>query len=106
MNHCKRNPNWFPFIANIYSRIHSFLICILPYPNRLYMVKMLLRLILLSIFFLVLSYLWQQVSSWGTITPSEYIVSDNITFLHLQSEVEKETSNQAINPYLTSGIKS
>jgi hypothetical protein len=70
------------------------------------MVKMLLRLILLSIFFLVLSYLWQQVSSWGTITPSDYMASDNITFLHLQSEVEKETSNQAINPYLSSGIKS
>lgn len=70
------------------------------------MAKMLLRLIMLSIFFLVMSYLWQQVSSWGTSTPSEYFTSDNITFLHLQSEVEKETGNQAINPYLTSGMKS
>jgi len=70
------------------------------------MAKMLLRLIALSIFFLVLSYLWQQVSSWGSNTSSEYFTSNNITFLHLQSEVEKETGNQAINPYLTSGIKS
>jgi hypothetical protein len=61
---------------------------------------------MLSIFFLVMSYLWQQVSSWGTSNPSEYFTSDNITFLHLQSEVEKETGNQAINPYLTSGMKS
>ena len=68
---------------------------------------MILRLLLLSVFFLVLSYLWQQASSWGTHVPSEYIVNDdNITFLHLQSEVAKETSNQALNPYLTSGIKS
>lgn len=68
---------------------------------------MILRLLLLSVFFLVLSYLWQQASSWGTHVPSEYIINDdNITFLHLQSEVAKETSNQALNPYLTSGIKS
>lgn len=67
---------------------------------------MVVRLLLLSVFFLVLSYLWQHVTSWGSSAPGEYIVNDNITFLHLQSEVEKETSNQAINPYLTSGIKS
>lgn len=68
---------------------------------------MVLRLLLLSVFFLVLSYLWQQAVSWGSYSPSEYIVNDdNITILHLQSEVAKETSNQALNPYLTSGIKS
>ena len=89
------------------SLTHSFIPYLFFYvSNRLYMVKMLLRLILLSIFFLVLSYLWQHVSPWGTTTPSEYIGSENITFLHLQNEVEKETGNQAINPYLTSGIKS
>ncbi|KAI9564153.1 hypothetical protein GHT06_007891 [Daphnia sinensis] len=74
--------------------------------KKLYAAKMLLRLTLLAVFFLVLSYLWQQLSSWGSTTPGEYMASDNITFLHLQSEVEKETSNQGINPYLTSGIKS
>lgn len=76
------------------------------YFTRLYAVKIVLRLLLLSIFFLVLSYLWQQVSSWGTTMPTEYIINDNITFINLQSEVEKETSNQALNPYITSGIKS
>ena len=73
----------------------------------MYMLKMLFRLILLAVFFLVFSYLWQQVSSWGSSSEtSDYIASDNITFLHLQREVEKETTNQAINPYLTSGVKS
>lgn len=67
---------------------------------------MLLRLLLLTVFFLVFSYLWQRLTPWGNSTTGEYLMSDNITFLHLQSEVEKETSNQAINPYLTSGIKS
>lgn len=70
------------------------------------MAKVVLRIVLLGLFFLVLSYLWQCLPSWGSGAAYELDQTKNVTFIDLQSEVEKETANQAINPFLASGVKS
>lgn len=75
--------------------------------NRLYMVKMVLRLVLLALFVLVLSYLWQSLPNWTLETPYTYDgVKENFTLLEeVHSHVEKETT-AAVNPYLSNRIQS
>ena len=73
----------------------------------MYLAKMTLRLVLFAVLVLFLSYLWQRLFDWENGSNFYYnAVNDNFTLLDLQSEVEKETANQAINPYLTNGMKS
>lgn len=70
------------------------------------MAKIVLRIVLMAAFFFVLSYLWQCLPSWASGASYPLDETKNITFIDLQSEVEKETANQAINPFLASGVKS
>ena len=74
----------------------------------MYLAKMTLRLVLLAVLVLFLSYLWHRLFDWENGSTFYYnaTVNENFTLLDLQSEVEKETANQAINPYLTNGMKS
>lgn len=75
--------------------------------NRMYLAKMTLRLVLFAVLVLFLSYLWQRLFDWENGSSFYYnAVNDNFTLLDLQSEVEKDTANQAINPYLANGMKS
>lgn len=78
--------------------------------NRMYMLKMLVRLVLLALLVLVFSYLWQWFSPhWTQETSFDFagaVKDDNFTLLEqVQSVVEKETS-AAVNPYLSNGIQS
>ena len=73
----------------------------------MYLAKMTLRLVLFAVLVLFLSYLWQRLFDWENGSSFYYnAVNDNFTLLDLQSEVEKDTANQAINPYLANGMKS
>lgn len=76
----------------------------------MYMLKMMVRLVLLALLVLVFSYLWQWLAPhWTQETSFDFtgaIKDDNFTLLEqVQSVVEKETS-AAVNPYLSSGVQS